>query len=65
MSEQRVTVWVQRFRDRRHLMLQWIDLESGRRKSRSAGTDNEKDAEKARADLEYELNHGQSTLRMA
>jgi hypothetical protein len=46
-------------------MLQWIDLESGRRKSRSAGTDNEKDAEKARADLEYELNHGQSTLRMA
>jgi integrase len=50
MSEQRVTVWVQRFKDRAHLMLQWIDPDTGRRKSRSAQT--------ARADLEYELSHG-------
>ena len=25
MSDKRVTVWVQRFKDRPHLMLQWID----------------------------------------
>src|SRR5690349_7112098 len=58
MSEKRVTVWVQRFKDRAHLVLQWVDPETGRRKSRSAGTDDEKEAERARADLEYELNHG-------
>ena len=58
MPERRITVWVQAFKDRRHLMLQWIDPDSGRRKSRSAGTDDDKAAEQARADLEYELNHG-------
>ncbi len=58
MPERRVTVWVQRFKDRKHLMLQWIDPDTGRRKSKSAETDDEKEAEKARADLEYELNHG-------
>jgi integrase len=58
MPEKRVTVWVQRFKDRAHLMLQWIDPDTGRRKSKSAGTDDEKEAEQARADLEYELNHG-------
>jgi integrase len=58
MSDQRVTVWVQRFKDRPALMLQWIDPDTGRRKSKSAGTADEKKAEKARADLEYELNHG-------
>jgi hypothetical protein len=54
----RVTVWVQRFPDRENLMLQWHDPETGRRRSRSAGTADEKEAEKLRADLEYELNHG-------
>ena len=58
MPEKRVTVWVQRFKDRASLMLQWIDPDTGRRKSKSAGTDDEKAAEQARADLEYELNHG-------
>jgi integrase len=58
MPEKRVAVWVQRFQDRRHLMLQWFDPETGRRKSRSSGSDDEREAERARADLEYELNHG-------
>jgi len=58
MPERRVTVWAQRFKDRAHLMLQWIDPDTGRRKSRSAGTGDEREAEQARADLEYELNHG-------
>jgi integrase len=49
---------VQHFGDRPHLMLQWHDPETGKRKSQSAGTCNPLDAEKARADLEYELNHG-------
>ena len=58
MTEKRVTVWVQRCKDRPALMLQWIDPDTNRRKSKSAGTADEKEAEKARADLEYELNHG-------
>jgi integrase len=58
MTEKRVTVWVQRFKDRPHLVLQWFDPDTGRRKSKSARTADEKEAEKARADLEYELNHG-------
>jgi integrase len=55
---QRVHVWVQRFADRASLMLQWFDPDTGKRKSRSAKTADEAAAEKARADLEYELNHG-------
>src|SRR5262245_55802492 len=58
MSEKRVTVWVQQFRDRPALMLQWLDPDTGRRKSRSAGTADPDRAETARADLEYELNNG-------
>jgi integrase len=58
MSEKRVIVWVQHFGDRPHLVLQWHDPVTGQRKSKSAGTCNPLDAEKARADLEYELNHG-------
>jgi integrase len=67
MTEKRVTVWVQRFKDRASLMLQWTDPDTGRRKSRSAGTDDEQEAEQARADLEYELNHGkyQEASRMS
>jgi integrase len=61
MSEgdsKRVVVWVQHFGDRPFLMLQWHDPVTGKRKSRSAETNNPIDAERKRADLEYELNHG-------
>ena len=58
MPERRITVWTQKFKDRSALMLQWIDPDTGARKSRSARTDSPKKAEKARADLEYELSHG-------
>jgi integrase len=67
MPDKRVTCWVCRFADRKALMLQWVDPDTDRTKSRSARTDNAKEAEKARADLEYELNHGQyqESSRMA
>jgi integrase len=39
-------------------MLQWHDPATGKRKSRSAETCNPLDAERKRADLEYELNNG-------
>jgi integrase len=58
VPEKRVKVWVQRFTDRQHLVLQWLDPDSGKRKSKSAGTADEEAAEDARADLEYELNNG-------
>jgi integrase len=58
MSEKRVTVWVQQFKDRPALMLQWLDPDTGKRKSKSAETADPDKAETARADLEYELNHG-------
>jgi integrase len=57
MPEKRVTVWVQRFKDRPHLMLQWIDPDTGRRKSKSAETADEKEAEARRVDLEADLNN--------
>jgi integrase len=58
MSDQRVTVWVQKFKDRPALMLQWLDPETGKRRSESAGTADHDQAETKRADKEYELNHG-------
>jgi integrase len=58
MTDKRITVWVQRFKDRPTLMLQWLDPDTGKRKSKSAETDDEEKAEQKRADLEYELNHG-------
>jgi integrase len=58
MAEERVRVWVQRFKGRRHLMLQWIDPDTGRRKSKSAGTADVKEAEAKRVDLEADLNNG-------
>src|SRR5581483_1916557 len=54
----RVVVWVQHFGDRPYLMLQWHDPVTGKRKSKSAGTNNPLDAERIRADLEYEINNG-------
>lgn len=58
MSDKRIVVWTQRFKDRPSLVLQWFCPETGRRRSKSAGTDDEGKAEHARADLEYQLNHG-------
>jgi hypothetical protein len=58
MSDHRVKVWLLRPKGRTSLMLQWVDPDTRRRKSRSAGTDDEEKAERARADLEYELNRG-------
>ncbi len=53
----RVNVWVQAFKGRDALMLQWFDPDTGQRKSRSAKTADPDEAETKRADLEYELNH--------
>ena len=53
MPDKRVTVWVCHFKDRASLMLQWLDPDTGRTKSRSAKTGNEKEVEQARADLEF------------
>ena len=58
MPEEKVTVYVLRPKDRPTLQLQWVDPETGARKTRSAGTADEAEAEMARADLEYELRHG-------
>ena len=67
MPEKRITVWVQRFKDRPHLVLQWADPATNKRKSKSAGTADPAAAEDARADHEYELNHGryQEASRMS
>jgi integrase len=58
MNDKRIKVWIQKFKDRSTLMLQWLDPDTGRRKSKSAGTNDPKRAEIARADLESDLNHG-------
>src|SRR6266568_6061171 len=58
MSEQRIVVWVQRLNDRPNFALRWNDPETGRCKTKSAGTADPKEADKARSDLEYELAHG-------
>src|SRR5262245_28105724 len=67
MSETRVKVWVQRFKDRPHLVLQWTDPDTGKRKSKSAGTADEKLAEARRVDLEADLNNNrhQEASRMS
>ena len=67
MSEKRIVVWVQEFKDRTNLMFQWIDPATGRRKSKSAKTADPEEAEDKRADLEYELTHGkyQEASRMS
>jgi integrase len=63
----RVKVWVQKFPDRPHLVLQWHDPDTGRRKSKTAGTADADKAEDQRADLESDLNHGrhQEASRMS
>ena len=57
-GKKRVIIWVQFFGDRDYFMLQWHDPETGKRKSKSAGTCNSEMGEQKRADLEYELNNG-------
>jgi integrase len=44
--------------DRRFFKLEWVEPDTGRRRSRSARTADASIAQKARTDLEYELNHG-------
>jgi integrase len=58
LRPQRVTVWVQEFRGRKYLQLQWHDPHTGQRQTRSTGTADPRQAEQQRADLEYQLNHG-------
>ena len=67
MAKDRIRVWVQHFKDRPHLMLQWTDPQTGKRKSKSAETADEKEAEAKRGDLEADLNHGrhQETSRLS
>lgn len=55
---ERIEVKVIPFPDRPALQLQWRDPVDGQRKTRSARTSDLEQAERARADLEYELNHG-------
>src|SRR5690606_29967257 len=54
----RVTVWVQRFKGLKDLRIQWIDPNTGKRRTESAETDNMKRAQKRASDKEYELNNG-------
>lgn len=54
----RVVVWVQEFRGRKFLNLQWHDPHTGERKTRTTGTADPAAADQQRADLEYQLNHG-------
>ncbi len=57
MGQDRIVVRVVPFPDRPALQLQWKDPANGERKTRSAKTSDPDEAERARADLEYELNH--------
>jgi len=54
----RINVWIQRFSDRPILMLQWIDPDTGKRRSKSSKTTDEDAAEKKRLIHEHELNSG-------
>ncbi len=67
MEGKRIKVWVQAMTDRPHLVLQWHDPETGKRRSKSAGTSDPKEAEAKRGDLEADLNAGrhQDAVRMA
>ena len=49
---------MQYFPDRTNLVLQWVNPETGQRKTKSARTADPDKAEIVRRDLEYELNHG-------
>lgn len=55
---ERVRVYVCRFADRRYLQLQYADPDTGHVKTKSAKTEDAKEAQGAARDLEYQLNHG-------
>src|SRR5262245_52834509 len=57
-ERKKIVVWVQRFPGRSTLALQWHDPETGKRKTKSAETGDERKADERRADLEYQLNKG-------
>ena len=54
----RINVWIQKRKNTSKLQLEWLEPETGRRRSKSSGASDPKLAEKLRQDLEYELNHG-------
>jgi integrase len=58
MSENRITVYVLQPKDRPYFKLEWVEPETGIRRSKSTKTNDARKAGKARDDLEYELNHG-------
>jgi len=55
-DRKRIKVWVQRFKDRTNLMLQWIDPHTNQRKSKSAETSDPSLAEMRKTQMEHELN---------
>jgi integrase len=57
MPDKRIHVWVTHFIDRTHLVLQWTDPDTGRKKSKTAGTSDPTVAEAKRIDLESDLNN--------
>ena len=58
MASDRITVYILNQKDRPYFKLEWVEPDTGRRRSRSTKTADADEAEQARADLEYELNHG-------
>jgi hypothetical protein len=58
MSENRITVYPLKPNDRPFFKLEWVVPGTDVRRSKSAKTADPAVAEKMRADLEYELNHG-------
>ena len=57
-STTRVRVWVQEFKGRKYLQLQWHDPHTNKRCTRSTETYDPREADDQRADLEHALNHG-------
>jgi hypothetical protein len=57
----RIRVWAQNMTDRPHLMLQWLDPDTGKRRSKTAATANPDEAELRRADLEAALKQNPDT----
>jgi integrase len=55
---QRIHVWVTHFGNRNALQLQWIEPDTGLKRTRSARTSSEAEAEARRVDLEADLNAG-------
>ena len=58
MPDRRITVYLLKPNDRPFYKLEWVEPGTDIRRSRSAKTADPNEAEKARADLEYELKHG-------